>query len=1016
MMALKQSDFERFFTEVHNHPPFEWQKKLADEVFKNGWPKMLDMPTASGKTSVIDIAVFHLALESLKTDRRAPMRVAFVVDRRLVVDGAFDHATKLSDAITKSETPIVKEVAIELKKISPETPLRAVKMRGGMPQDRDWASTPSQPLVIVSTVDQVGSRLLFRGYGVSNSMKPVHAGLLGTDTLFILDEAHTSLPFLRTLDRVRQMQNECENTLPFATMFMSATLPDIGDVFPPKEIRDKILSGDKEMYKRVKAHKYAKLVEARPGTIKDTVIKAALEIVRGERYWKDHKHNQTIRSVGIVVNRVDLARAVFDEISNHVEKTSMCAAVHLLTGRSRPLDRDGFIKSEIDKLKPGSKSKRDGTTFFVATQCIEVGVDIDFDVLVTQIAPLDSLRQRFGRLDRIGDAGASDACIVADKSEISGKHNDIIYKDRLSSTWKYLKDVGGKDGVVDFGTAYLKIDASVVKDTMAPVVRPVHLFPQYVKSWIQTNPIPRPDPEPSIFLHGNVMMSADVQVIWRADLTLDMFVKNDEDNAKSGLATCIPSALEAISVPIWIIKKWLNGERDETMSDIEGSIEENGIKTHGNSASRVLLWRGIKNNMTKFVNVDAVHPGDTIIVPAARGGCDKYGWNQYSKEEVRDLGMESDMVHRSRLSMRLDTNVLKNQHFNDEHITRIFKIATSHSNIDDPYEFVDALISADALPVPWQNVLDNTVKASRSQSHQTKRSDKLIKITDRDERERIVGFSIRLDTSQANALSSIIQDVELHNQVKDLKMHTYVESSTEDEEDIETNNEDLSTSPKKYTRNTNVASVEVELIPHCQGVSKHVDDICNKIGVSKHVRDDIVLAGLLHDVGKAEKRVQAFLRRMDPDDVDDSKVLAKSAYREQSYAEYVRYIRLAHLPDRYRHECWSVVMAESHPDLKKAHDPDLVKYLIGTHHGHGRPFFPLTNDIYASSQIEFDMNSVRMKGAVKHGLARLDCGWIDMCDRLYAKYGAWGLAYMEAIIRLADHQQSHEEEYNDKQI
>ena len=1010
MMDLQPPDFEIFFEEVYGHPPFKWQKMLAKEVFAKGWPKMLDMPTASGKTSVIAIAVFHLALESLRTDRRAPMRIAFVVDRRLVVDDAFDHhALRLYNAIAKPETPIVKKAAAALKKMSPETPLLAVKLRGGMPQDRDWARTPSQPLVIVSTVDQVGSRLLFRGYGVSNSMKPVHAGLLGADTLFILDEAHTSRPFVKTLEYIRRMHEVHEGALPFETMFMSATLPDEGEVFPPKKTRNKILS-DKEMCKRMEAHKHAKLIKVRSGTSKDKMIRMSLEIARGGGCWKGRKLHQAVRSVGVVVNRVNLAREVFEGIKKQIEESGMDATVHLLTGRSRPLDRDLFIKGEIAKMRPGSKQDHDGTVFFVATQCIEVGADIDFDALVTQIAPLDSLRQRFGRLDRIGCAGTSYACIVADESEISGRQDDFLYKDRLASTWKYLKDVENKDGEVDFGIAHLKIDTSTIRNTAAPTARSVQLFPQYIKSWAQTSPPPRPCPEPGIFLHGAGAKSADVQVIWRTDLTSDMLDNNRLIEAKSGLEICSPSTLESVSIPIWIIKKWLAGEKDETLADTEGSNMEGTVKTQDKTTDRVLLWRGIKSNMTRIIDVNSIHPGDTIVVPASRGGCDEYGWNPYSGEPVKDMGTASNIIHRNRLSMRLDKNIL-DRHFEDEYVSRILNAANSHSNVNNAYEFIDALISADALPGPWKDALGDIGKNKRPIIY---KNGGLYKETlEPDEREKIIGFSVPLDSKQINALVATITNVKSYKQIKDLQVNVGFEPSTEDTTEIYTNDDDdPASSLRDSRRNAGATNTEVELIPHCNGVSKHVDEICGKIGVSKQRRGDMVLAGLLHDVGKAEKREQAFLRRVDPDDVEDSRILAKSAYETQSYNDYRRYTELARLPVGYRHECWSVVMAKSHPNLKKAHDSELVKYLIGTHHGHGRPLFPPTDDIHASGQIEFEMDSVKMSGAVRHGLERLDYGWVDMCDRLYARYGPWELAHMEAIVRLADHLQSHEEKHH----
>src|SRR5690606_16236226 len=73
-------------------------------------------------------------------------------------------------------------------------------LRGQFVDNREWLDDPSAPAIIVGTVDMIGSRLLFEGYSVARKMRPYHAGMLGADTLFVLDEAHLVPPFEAMLE------------------------------------------------------------------------------------------------------------------------------------------------------------------------------------------------------------------------------------------------------------------------------------------------------------------------------------------------------------------------------------------------------------------------------------------------------------------------------------------------------------------------------------------------------------------------------------------------------------------------------------------------------------------------------------------------------------------------------------------------------------------------------------------------------------------------------------------------
>ena len=83
-----------------------------------------------------------------------------------------------------------------------DRPLPISTLRGRHADNREWMAGPAASAIVVGTVDMVGSRLLFEGYGVSRRMRPYAAGLLGCDTLVMLDEAHLARPFERLLQAI----------------------------------------------------------------------------------------------------------------------------------------------------------------------------------------------------------------------------------------------------------------------------------------------------------------------------------------------------------------------------------------------------------------------------------------------------------------------------------------------------------------------------------------------------------------------------------------------------------------------------------------------------------------------------------------------------------------------------------------------------------------------------------------------------------------------------------------------
>lgn len=102
------------------------------------------------------------------------------------------------------------------------------------------------------------------------------------------------------------------------------------------------------------------------------------------------------KSVLVVCNLVDHAQEAYQRIRNELNEVNI--RTELLHGRFNMRDRSK--KEQIIRESTGSTSDMRYPIVLVATQVVEVSLDIDLDTIYTEPAPLEALVQRFGRINR----------------------------------------------------------------------------------------------------------------------------------------------------------------------------------------------------------------------------------------------------------------------------------------------------------------------------------------------------------------------------------------------------------------------------------------------------------------------------------------------------------------------------------------------------------------------------------------------------------------------------------------
>jgi CRISPR-associated endonuclease/helicase Cas3 len=160
----------------------------------------------------------------------------------------------------------------------------------------------------------------------------------------------------------------------------------------------------------------------------------------------------------------------------------------------------------------------------------------------------------------------------------------------------------------------------------------------------------------------------------------------------------------------------------------------------------------------------------------------------------------------------------------------------------------------------------------------------------------------------------------------------------------------------------------------------------------------------LHDIGKADPRFQDF-HYGGPVESSGQPLRAKSGDGDLTREETLVRWRACGLPDRWRHELCSLDLLEANCDLldtvPEKRRP-LLRHIIGTHHGFGR-ILPPPIDNAGARGFKCVLSGQYRSLTIRRDWHRLDSGWIDQFAALQREFGWYGLAWLESIVRLADH-------------
>ncbi|ACZ31885.1 CRISPR-associated helicase Cas3, Anaes-subtype [Xylanimonas cellulosilytica DSM 15894] len=892
--------FTDFFTEVHHVEPYPWQAALADRVVaERRWPDRVDIPTGLGKTACIDLALWDLArqVQARTTGghtRTAPLRVVHVVDRRSIIDQTGRHLGELSAALAGGASGTAAGAVRQALagfgiRTSDQDELDPVvsfeTLHAHTPDGEAWLRG-HRPAVVSTTPHQFVSRLLFRGFGVSEGMAPVHAALTGIDRLVLFDEPHLSDPAIQTILSQQELQAQAGpvGDVPLGQLvLLGASLPPhrrdqgsahgISDADRSHEHAGKLLGAPRRL-----------VVNPTKDTDKD--IRSALVTTAQAAAGK----------VLVFCNTVRMAQDVHADLERAASGSAL-----LVTSRFRPADR-----TRLDSAIVTWENDEDGPRFVVATQTLEAGVDVSAGTVVTEPCPWPALQQRVGRVNRRGEHETASVHVM---TGIRAGTRAVYDASAVERTLDLL------DGVTSLSLQdQARLDTDTGWEAPVPAVT-LHAGLLPVLAQTRPRPVTDIDPVPYVVGRREDAPTADVRVAWRTVVGGD------------ALTACPPQSDEVIEVPVTAARTLLraahHGEYKAPDFGDAALASDREVRTpfrrddalppamilRGQGRGTRGLRDGASGSSEAWATIlrpEDITPGSLVVFPVSYGGYTAArGWDPSSRAKVPDLA-GANLAKGGPFWLTTDT----------ADVLAPVLTPGAGTAVVDALQEIERIAEQDPLVEP---ALDE------------------------------------LESALADGLGTVV--------LVTPAPHAYV----------------VERAPAGKLARTRASFVALD--DHARDVAHRARVLGESLGLNDELLAAVEHAGYHHDGGKSVDHFQRYLCSHGHTS-HEHPLLAKSGGEGRPRAVLERSARQAGVPRGFRHEAVSAARTLDRFG-------DLCVHLVSAHHGYSRPLILPVEDPTHPGR---DANAL--------------AGAAERFAHLNERYGPWGLAHLESIVRLADHSAS----------